>query len=99
MDMYFVYSNGNEIRTFRGKNKFIKETINTFNECVALYHREWDSEAKLLGFNLTPYEFDEDDDCLGGGEIIMDNDCYNACIKFWESYGTPCKVVIKKGEE
>ena len=89
---YAITNNTNHIvHEFDSKEEFIDKTIDIFHECVTQDRRDEDSEAKVLGFNLTECVEKEDGD-FEGGEIIRDDNCYNACIRFWEEYGSRCKV-------
>ena len=82
-----------EINSFSSKEKFIDGTIDILKECTEQYRMDFDHEAEKLGFNLTEYvEIAEDE--WEGGEIIRDDDCYNACIRFWEEYGDKCTVKV-----
>jgi len=83
--------------TFKGTEEFIDESISIFKQTCEEFRFDEDTEARNLGFNLTEYVENEDGD-FTGGEIIIDDDCYDACIRFWEKSRPKCKVVIEEVE-
>lgn len=82
---YAITNDKNEIIwAFADKEDFINKSIKLFKECLDEDFIDEETEIKKLGFSLAD-----------NGEIIIDDNCYNSCIRFWEEYGgqfNRCKV-------
>lgn len=82
--MYVVTFKNKIVWDFDDKEEFINETIKNFHETVSMYGLEGDAEAKELGFTLSEYK-EIAEDVWEGGEIIIDDAAFQACVNYWES--------------